>query len=1095
MALNNKATLPPFPEVNPELLQEWNHEKNDGLDPYSLSAGCDKKVWWKCKVCKHEWDAIVSNRARKGRGCPKCARVYVGKDDSIAVLFPSLMKEWHPTLNNHLDPTKISRGSAKRASWICAEGHVWESSIINRTKNDAGCTICSGYSPSEKNSLASLYPDVAVEWHPTKNVDLSPANVTCKSGKRVWWKCKTCLYEWQTNVKNRTLLGSPCPLCSKDKAVIENKKTQLAKKEIESTYTYDVEDRLFLKYQEIQDIFKSHLKIEPESKSIESLFSPRNLNKIQYDPYYQRNYVWDKDKATYFMESILIGTEIPPLIFYESNQRLEVIDGRQRFETIKRFYEDDLQLTKKGLSKLKPLLKKTFSTLDDDLKDIFFDTKIRIIKFTVIDETRIDAKKQDMLKKEIFRRYNSGITPLRRVEIEKAIYIDDSPTNYFKKQLKRNKYVYEAIVSLFLAERDLELLDKPITLEKSLQEIRFLLIAPEMPIVSTRRKDTFNLFYDRFSDGTDDVQKLYKDFLEKIHIATAINEKISSAGLKSTRYFNETLFWGISILIKENFNIDILKSDDFGDDVVNFLTAHSSIFDPTERQFFYAEFVTRYDEFAQFIENKFDTNLRIYMSSSPSFKEKLKEYEQIEAEEQNLNYYDMRIDKTEAIPYSIDDICRLMLRGKFIVRPVYQRGEVINKAKSSAIMESILLGIKLPPLYIFKKEDGVLEIIDGQQRLLSILGFIGQSFIDASGKKIISEKNEFSLTKLKILTDLNGLQHKDLNESLQDKIYDFSLSLIIIDQKLNPNFDPIDLFIRLNNRPYPIKENTFEMWNSYIDKEIIDSIKTLTQKYRRWFYLRKNNLRMHDEELFTIILYLEHNSSFLNHQKESFYPYLDFFQRETVVHIRIKQKSDVTKLLNNATLEDKEKENLLKSIKSTDSFLRKLKSILIDHDVENEDQFLEKELTALFNVNNKKYYGRKLQDYYALWFAIHFLNFEMIARDRSEIKRRLKEIFNFMRSDSIPGKETRTLDDFLEIINKFKKDYTVDQRKIRLTSEEKKELIKLQENICPLCNGSLFINDEIEVDHSKPLSRGGRDRFLNLQITHKHCNRKKGARG
>ena len=208
----------------------------------------------------------------------------------------------------------------------------------------------------------------------------------------------------------------------------------------------------------------------------------------------------------------------------------------------------------------------------------------------------------------------------------------------------------------------------------------------------------------------------------------------------------------------------------------------------------------------------------------------------------------LRIDKQEAIPHTIDDICRMMLKGKFIVRPVYQRGEVINRVKSSAIIESILLGIKLPPLYVFRRDDGVCEVVDGQQRILSILGYIGQPFLDENGNQIKSEKHEYALGKLRILGELTGKIFNELTDALRDKIYDFSLSLITIDQKFNPHFEPVDLFIRLNNRPYPIKENTFEMWNSYVDKEIIDEIKGLSARYGEWFYISQNNLRMRDEE-------------------------------------------------------------------------------------------------------------------------------------------------------------------------------------------------------------------------------------------------------
>ena len=55
-----------------------------------------------------------------------------------------------------------------------------------------------------------------------------------------------------------------------------------------------------------EKIFKEHLKIETYSKSIDNLLGPRLRNKINYKPYYQRNDVWDDNKATYFIESILL---------------------------------------------------------------------------------------------------------------------------------------------------------------------------------------------------------------------------------------------------------------------------------------------------------------------------------------------------------------------------------------------------------------------------------------------------------------------------------------------------------------------------------------------------------------------------------------------------------------------------------------------------------------------------------------------------------------------------------------------------------------------------------------------------------------------
>lgn len=76
---------------------------------------------------------------------------------------------------------------------------------------------------------------------------------------------------------------------------------------------------------------------------------------------------------------------------------------------------------------------------------------------------------------------------------------------------------------------------------------------------------------------------------------------------------------------------------------------------------------------------------------------------------------------------------------------------------------------------------------------------------------------------MKILTELNGLNFSSLSPQDQDKILDFVIDEINIEQNINANFDPTDLFIRLNQKPYPIQQNSFEMWNSTVDKSIIEN--------------------------------------------------------------------------------------------------------------------------------------------------------------------------------------------------------------------------------------------------------------------------------
>lgn len=72
---------------------------------------------------------------------------------------------------------------------------------------------------SGKKDLASLYPEIAAQWDPEKNGDLSPEQVLPGSGKRIYWICEAG-HSWQTAVYHRTE-GHGCPICSAREAALK----------------------------------------------------------------------------------------------------------------------------------------------------------------------------------------------------------------------------------------------------------------------------------------------------------------------------------------------------------------------------------------------------------------------------------------------------------------------------------------------------------------------------------------------------------------------------------------------------------------------------------------------------------------------------------------------------------------------------------------------------------------------------------------------------------------------------------------------------------------------------------------------------------
>ena len=202
---------------NPKLSQQWHPTKNGALTPSDVKAGSGKKVWWVCEK-GHEWEATILNRTN-GRDCPYCSGRYAYDDNSLRTLNPELAKQWHPTKNGDLTPDRVTVSAGKKVWWICDKGHEWEATINSRTSG-RGCPFCSGKRVCDDNSLQTSNPELAKYWHPTKNGDLTPGDVTVGSDKKVWWVCEK-KHEWEATISNR-VNGRGCPFCSGKRVCDDN---------------------------------------------------------------------------------------------------------------------------------------------------------------------------------------------------------------------------------------------------------------------------------------------------------------------------------------------------------------------------------------------------------------------------------------------------------------------------------------------------------------------------------------------------------------------------------------------------------------------------------------------------------------------------------------------------------------------------------------------------------------------------------------------------------------------------------------------------------------------------------------------------------
>jgi len=126
----------------------------------------------------------------------------------------ALLTQWDTEQNGTLTAEDVSFGSHRAVWWRCEKGHRWRAQVYSRAINGAGCPVCVGKSVvAGENDLAKAYPQLAQQWHPTRNGALTPEQVTPYSNRPAWWVCEKG-HEYRTVIANRTRLHAGCPYCS-----------------------------------------------------------------------------------------------------------------------------------------------------------------------------------------------------------------------------------------------------------------------------------------------------------------------------------------------------------------------------------------------------------------------------------------------------------------------------------------------------------------------------------------------------------------------------------------------------------------------------------------------------------------------------------------------------------------------------------------------------------------------------------------------------------------------------------------------------------------------------------------------------------------
>lgn len=170
-------------------------------------------------------------------------------------------------------------------------------------------------------------------------------------------------------------------------------------------------------------------------------------------------------------------------------------------------------------------------------------------------------------------------------------------------------------------------------------------------------------------------------------------------------------------------------------------------------------------------------------------------------QEENVDDYPNLSIKIEPAQYSIFELKRKYDKDRICIDPDFQRNLVWTNKQKSELIESVIMQIPLPLIYLAENEDGKLVVVDGRQRLTTFFQFLN---------------NEFRLKDLKILPQINGMNFNELEES---NLYSRYVTIIedtqlVVQIIKYPTKDRVkfDIFDRVNRGGTPL--NKQEMRNA-----------------------------------------------------------------------------------------------------------------------------------------------------------------------------------------------------------------------------------------------------------------------------------------
>ncbi len=380
--------------------------------------------------------------------------------------------------------------------------------------------------------------------------------------------------------------------------------------------------------------------------------------------------------------------------------------------------------------------------------------------------------------------------------------------------------------------------------------------------------------------------------------------------------------------------------------------------------------------------------------------------------------------------------------GDIIPQPDYQRDYVMDVKIASRLIESVLLNIPIPTVYLCEELDGRFSIIDGQQRMTSFVKYL---------------KNEFALKGLEELSELNGKKFSELEKTLQRTLKSCTLNSIILTKESQEL--KYEIFARLNQGSIRLKPQ--ELRNCIYRGTLNNMIEEIA----------KNNRYLND-------LFLENN------KRKNYQEYiLRFFALRNFNDY----SSSMTKTMNNF---------MLKHQNADEQEIKEFKE-LYNRTIDIIKQVFGSTAFCAYDRQKNQFMNKFSGSIYdSITIACSMFSPHDLMAHADEIRNQVNEIKknNLTYQDytyAATGSKNRVIGRIMMIYQLIENIIGNTNSSQRLYSKSTKEELWYEGYVCPYCNQQILSIDDAEVDHIIPYSKGGNTVIENAQLLHRHCNREK----